>query len=149
MRELNADTMGQVRWQQLSEERFRTAILLIVAATAAFLALVGMFGVVAYTVAQCRREIGLRVALGATARNVVSLISRQALLPAAIGSAAGVAGAVALSHVLTTFLFEIEPTDAPTFAAAAALFLLSTLIASVIPGLNSLRIQPAEALRHE
>jgi putative ABC transport system permease protein len=149
MRELNADTMGQVRWQQLSEERFRTAILLIVAATAAFLALVGMFGVVAYTVAQRRREIGLRVALGATARNVVSLISRQALLPAAIGSAAGVAGAVALSHVLTTFLFEIEPTDAPTFAAAAALFLLSTLIASVIPALNSLRIQPAEALRHE
>jgi ABC-type antimicrobial peptide transport system permease subunit len=149
MREVNAYTMGQVRWQQLSEERFRTAILLIFAATATFLTLVGMFGVVAYTVAQRRREIGLRVALGATARNVVFLLSRQALVPAAIGSVAGIAGAVAVSHVLTTFLFEIEPTDAPTFAAAAMLFLLSALIASLIPALNSLRIQPAEALRHE
>jgi len=79
-------TMAQVRWKLLASERFRTAVLLIFAGTATFLALIGIFGLVSYTVAQRHREIGLRVALGATYSRVVSLMLRQALIPAALAA---------------------------------------------------------------
>jgi hypothetical protein len=78
-------TMSQMRWKLLASERFRTAVLLVFAGTATFLALIGIFGLVSYTVAQRHREIGLRVALGATYSRVVSLMLRQALTPAVVG----------------------------------------------------------------
>ena len=77
--------MAQVRWKLLASERFRTAVLLVFAGTATFLALIGIFGLVSYTVAQRHREIGLRVALGATYSRVVSLMLRQALIPTVLG----------------------------------------------------------------
>jgi ABC-type antimicrobial peptide transport system permease subunit len=149
LRYSDVSTMAQVRWTLLASERFRTAVLLVFAATATFLALVGVFGLVAYAVAERRREIGLRVALGATYGRVVSLMLRQALVPAGAGIAAGVGGALALSHLLTAFLFEIEATDPMTFGAAAAAFSVAVLIAALVPVLRTYRVDPAVALRQE
>ena len=102
--------MAQVRWKLLASERFRTAVLLVFAGTATFLALIGIFGLVSYTVAQRHREIGLRVALGATYSRLVALMLRQALVPAVLGIVAGTVGAFAASRLLAAFLFDV-PAD--------------------------------------
>ena len=142
-------TMAQVRWKLLASERFRTAVLLVFAGTATFLALIGIFGLVSYTVAQRHREIGLRVALGATYSGVVSLMLRQALVPTVLGIVAGVSGALAGSRLLAAFLFEVPATDPATFSAAIGLFFCAAFVAALVPALRSFRVDPAVALRHE
>jgi putative ABC transport system permease protein len=142
-------TMAQVRWKLLASERFRTAVLLVFAGTATFLALIGIFGLVSYTVAQRHREIGLRVALGATYSRIVSLMLRQALVPTVLGIVAGTIGALALSRLLAAFLFEVPATDPATFSAAIGLFFCAAVLAALVPALRSLRVDPAVALRHE
>jgi hypothetical protein len=117
-------TMAQVRWKLLASERFRTAVLLVCAGTATFLALIGIFGLVSYTVAQRHREIGLRVALGATYSRLVWLMLRQALVPAVLGLVAGTFGALAVSHCWLRFSSEcrrpILPPSAPPSACSSA-----------------------------
>lgn len=142
-------TMAQVRWKLLASERFRTAVLLVFSGTATFLALIGIFGLVSYTVAQRHREIGLRVALGATYSRIVALMLRHALVPTVLGIAAGTAGAVAGSRLLAAFLFEVPATDPATFSAAIGLFFCATFVAALLPALRSFRVDPAAALRHE
>jgi putative ABC transport system permease protein len=142
-------TMSQVRWKLLASERFRTAVLLVFAGTATFLALVGIFGLVSYTVAQRHREIGLRVALGATYSRVVSLMLRQALIPAILGLVAGILGALAASRLLAAFLFGVQATDPATFSATIGLFFCAVFVAALLPALRSCRVDPAVALRHE
>ena len=142
-------TMAQVRWKLLASERFRTAVLLIFAATATFLALIGIFGLVSYTVAQRHREIGLRVALGATSSRLVALMLRQAMVPAVLGIVAGTVGAFAASRLLAAFLFEVPATDPATFGAAIGLFFCAAFVAALVPALRSFRVDPAGALRHE
>jgi putative ABC transport system permease protein len=149
MEGLEALTMAQVRWKLLASERFRTAVLLVFSGTATFLALIGIFGLVSYTVAQRHREIGLRVALGATYSRVVSLMLRQALVPTVLGIVAGIAGALAASRLLAAFLFEVEATDPATFSAAIGLFFCAAFVAALVPALRSFRVDPAVALRHE
>jgi putative ABC transport system permease protein len=146
---VNAATMAQVRWKQVATERFRTTVLAIVALTATFLALVGVFGLVAYTVTQRTREIGLRVALGSTYARVTRLLVRQALVPATIGGAAGVVAAFVFSRVLKTFLFEIEPTDPATFGISIGLFFVASATAALVAAFRAFRVMPATALRHE
>lgn len=146
---VNVLTMAQVRWKLLASERFRTAVLLAFAGTATFLALIGIFGLVSYTVAQRHREIGLRVALGATDSRVVSLMLRQALLPAVVGLAAGIVGALAASRLLTAFLFGVAATDPVTFGATIGLFFCAVFVAALLPALRSFRVDPAIALRHD
>ena len=142
-------TMAQVRWKLLASERFRTAVLLVFAGTATFLALIGIFGLVSYTVAQRHREIGLRMALGATYSRLVSLMLRQALVPAVLGIVAGTVGALAVSRLLAAFLFEVPATDPATFSAAIGLFFCAAFVAALVPALRSFRVDPAVALRHE
>jgi putative ABC transport system permease protein len=149
MSRAEALTIAQVRWRLLASERFRTAVLLIFAGTATFLALIGIFGLVSYTVAQRHREIGLRVALGATYTRIVSLMLRQALAPAILGIAAGTVGALALSRLLAAFLFGVPPTDPATFGAAIGLFFCAAFVAALVPALRSFRVDPSGALRHE
>ncbi len=146
---LDVLTMAQVRWKLLASERFRTAVLLVFAGTATFLALVGIFGLVSYTVAQRHREIGLRVALGATYSRVVSLMLRQALIPAVLGIVAGILGALAASRLLAAFLFGVQATDAATFSATIGLFFCAVFVAALLPALRGFRVDPAVALRHE
>ena len=149
MSRVEALTMAQVRWKLLASERFRTAVLLLFAGTATFLALIGIFGLVSYTVAQRHREIGLRVALGATYTRLASLMLRQALVPAVLGIVAGTVGALAVSRLLAAFLFDVQATDPATFSAAIGLFFCAAFIAALVPALRSFRVDPAVALRHE
>jgi len=142
-------TMAQMRWKLLASERFRTAVLLVFAGTATFLALIGVFGLVSYTVAQRHREIGLRVALGATYSRVVLLMLRQALMPAVVGIMAGILGALWAGRLLAAFLFGVQPTDPATFSATIGLFFCAVFVAALLPALRSFRVDPAVALRHE
>lgn len=142
-------TMARVRWKLLASERFRTAVLLVFACTATFLALIGIFGLVSYTVAQRHREIGLRVALGATYSRVAGLMLRQALTPAVVGIVAGFFGALWAGRLLSAFLFGVHATDPATFAGAIGLFFCAVFLAALLPALRSFRVDPAVALRHE
>src|SRR5687767_518062 len=113
------------------------------------LSTVGLYGVVAFMVRQRRREIGIRMSLGATRRDVACLFLRQSVRWAAIGVAIGIALAVALTRVIGGFLFGISPLDAPTFAGAVALLLVVTGLASYAPARRAAAINPVEALRAE
>ena len=113
------------------------------------LSTVGLYGVVAFMVRQRRREIGIRMSLGATTRDVAGLFLRQSVRWAAIGVAIGITLAVALTRVIGGFLFGISPLDAPTFAAAVALLLVVTCVASYAPARRASTLNPVEALRTE
>jgi predicted permease len=142
-------TMAGVRWKALADERFRTAVLLAFAGTALFLALVGIFGVVAYSAVQRTREIGVRIALGATRTNVAALLIGDTLAPALVGLVAGAGGAFAASGLLAALVYEIAPTDPATFAGAAVLLALAALAAALLPAWRVSGANPMVALRHE
>src|SRR5690606_27888160 len=118
----------------------------IFAAFALVLAAVGVYGVVAYAVAQRTREIGIRVALGADRGRVRALVLRQALLPVVLGGAAGLAGALALGGVLESLLFEIRATDPVTLILACGLLGGVALTASWLPARRAAGLDPVVAL---
>ena len=142
-------TMTRVRWESLAEERFRTAVLLIFATVATFLALVGIWGIVSYSVVQRNREIGLRLALGATEGSVTLLMLRQALVPLFAGVAVGLAASVGLERFLGSYLFEIKPTDLVTYTTAVGLLCGAALAASLVPARRAARVDPMVTLRYE
>jgi putative ABC transport system permease protein len=119
------------------------------AATALVLAAIGVYGLISYSVAQRTREIGIRVALGARPGQVVAPIVREGMTLAVIGVALGIAGAAAVTRLIASFLFGVEPNDPLTFAAVAALLLLVALLASYVPSRRALRVDPLTALRAE
>jgi putative ABC transport system permease protein len=133
----------------LAPQRFQTTTLAILAALALALAAVGIYGVMAYFAARRTHEIGIRIALGAARGDVVWLIVRQALTAALAGSLVGVAGAVALTRFLKTFLYEVRPTDPATIAAAALGILVLALLATCLPALRASRASALDSLRHE
>lgn len=130
-------------------ERLGRAVLSSFAFVALLIAAGGIAAVVAHGVARRRREIGIRLALGAGAGSVVGLFVRRALVPAAWGMAGGLVLAAALTHVLDAFLYDVDPLDPLTFAGSAALFLAVALAASLLPARNAARVDPMEALRAE
>jgi putative ABC transport system permease protein len=142
-------SMTEVRWNLVVAERFQTGLLLFFALSATFLAMVGIFGVVSYSVAQRRQEIGLRMALGAARGNVIRLMVRQAMLPAGIGLLAGLAAAWGLTRLLSAFLFEVQATDPTTFVSALLCLAVAAFLASLIPARRAARIDPMVALRHD
>jgi len=113
------------------------------------LGVLGIYGVLAYAVSQRRQEIGVRVALGATPRAVLGLVVGQGMLLAGIGVAAGIAGALVLTRVMATVLYEVRTTDPATFAAVVAVLLGAALVASWLPARRALRIDPVQALRYD
>jgi ABC-type antimicrobial peptide transport system permease subunit len=123
------------------------ALLLGFAAIALLLAVVGVYGVMAYTVAQQTRDLGLHMALGADARDVRRLVLRQGLTLAALGVLAGSLAALAATRALGALLYGISPTDLPTFAVLAAALLAVAAFASYLPARRAARIDPAVALR--
>jgi putative ABC transport system permease protein len=147
--EPTATTMADARWTLVAIERFRATVLLVFASVAVFLALVGILGLVSYTIDQRRREIAVRVVIGAVRRDILRVVSRQALVPALIGLTAGVLGAGAAARLLTSFLVDIRPLDLPTFVAALAALALAAAAASLLPARRALSIQPMDALRAE
>jgi hypothetical protein len=142
-------TMADVRWRLVQPERFRTGVLLAFAGAAVLLALVGIVGVVAYTVGQRHREIAVRVALGAVPRDILGLTSRQAIVPALWGLALGLGSAMLTTRLLSSYLVDVGALDLPTFAAAVAALALFAAVAAVMTARRALVVDPVEALRAE
>ena len=113
------------------------------------LAAMGIYGVMAYVVGQRTHEIGVRMALGAQVRDVVQLILSQGLKLGLIGVVTGLLGAVAVTRLISSFLYGVSPFDAMTFLATGAVVSLVTFIATFIPACHAARVDPQVALRYE
>jgi putative ABC transport system permease protein len=124
-------------------------LLGVFAVVAILLAAIGIYGVMAYGVAQRAREIGIRMALGASGPQVVRLVLRGAAVMLAVGVGVGVAGSFAVTRLLASFLWQIKPTDAPTFAVSAGLIVLVGVAASIVPAMRVLAVDPTISLRSE
>ena len=145
----DARTMRDVQAMRLTDRRLPMQLMAAFALLALALAAVGVYGVMAYSVAARTREIGVRVALGARPGNVFGMVLRQGLGAAAAGLTLGLLGALALGRLLTALLYDISPTDTTTFAGVAAALLAVVLAACLIPARRAVRIDPLEALRSE
>jgi predicted permease len=142
-------TLSDMIGISVADRLFNTALLTAFALLALSLAAVGIYGLVAYSVVQRTREIGVRMAMGATRRDVVQLVLGQGTRLAAAGVALGVGGALLASRVASTMLFEVSPFDLPTFMASALLLLGVAALASLLPALRASRIDPQAAIRAE
>jgi putative ABC transport system permease protein len=142
-------TMDQRLDSSVSQPRFDTMLLALFAAIALALAAAGIYGLIAYSVAQRTHEIGVRMALGAARADVLRMVFRQGALMALAGIATGLAASAALARLLRTLLFGIEANDAFTFALAPAALLLVVFAAALFPSLRATRISPVVALRAE
>jgi predicted permease len=142
-------TMTQRVDESLARRRFSMTLLSAFATLALVLAAVGIYGVMAYLVRQGAREVGIRIALGATPRAIVGLVIRQGLIVTLAGLAIGLAGAWALTRVMRSLLFEVEATDPLTFAAIAVLLGATAIAACYLPPRRAARIDPLVSLRAE
>ena len=144
-----AQSMRALVDQQLSSSRFLTWLTSVFAVTALTLAIIGIYGLLAYWVGQRTREIGVRAALGANRSQLVSLVVGQGLTLAVIGVVAGGVAAAALGRFVETQLYSVKALDIVSFAATAGVMIATAFFASVIPALRALRIDPINALRGE
>ncbi len=142
-------TLDEVVARSISEPRFYMVLLGAFAAMAVFLAALGIFGVLSYSVVQRSREIGIRVALGAHPRDVLRMVLGHAATLAVIGVLVGLAGALALSRAIGSLLFELSPTDPLTLGSMAVLLGAVALVASYLPARRATRVDPLIALRSE
>ncbi len=142
-------TMGEVIAGSVRDRRSSMLLLAAFAFVALALAVVGIAGVVAYTVAQRRRELAIRLALGADAGEIRGFVVRRSLAAVAVGLAVGTVGALGAGRLLASLLFEVEPTDPATFGAVALTLLASAFFASWLPAARTARIQPMETLKGE
>jgi ABC-type antimicrobial peptide transport system permease subunit len=127
--------------------RHRTTLLGLLGGLGLLLALIGVFGMTSYAVARRTREIGIRVALGASSQSVVSAVLRDAVIPIVIGVAAGTGGSIYATAAIKTFLFKTSPTDPMALAMVVALMLAVGGLAAWLPARRAARIDPIVALR--
>jgi putative ABC transport system permease protein len=142
-------TMEQRVSKDIAATRVSVVVLSVFAALALTLAAIGIYGVLAYAVAQRTREIGIRMALGASAQSVRGLIVRQGMTPAILGLVAGLVGAYFLTALMQKILFGVEHTDPTTFVGVAAFLAGVALLASYLPARRATRVAPTEALRYD
>jgi len=142
-------TMQDRLAQSLARRRFSSTMLGAFALFALLLASVGVYGVMSYLVAQSRHDVGLRVALGARPADIIGLVVRQGMELAGAGIIAGLAGAAALTRLLSGLLFGIRATDAVTFVSVAALLAATAFFATLLPAFRATRVDPIMALREE
>jgi putative ABC transport system permease protein len=142
-------TMEEVVAAAIAEPRFSMMLLVAFAALAVLLAAIGIYGVMAYSVRQRNHEIGIRMALGARASDVLELVVRQGMLLVVGGLALGLAGALALTRVLGGLLYGVEPTDPVTFAGVTVLLVAVAFAACYWPAQRAASVDPMEALRYE
>src|SRR5437870_6899573 len=142
-------TMGEAVAASVAQPRFRMWLLVLFAVTATLIATCGIYGLMAYAVTQRRREIGVRMALGATRRDVLRLVLTRALRIVVAGVIVGLAGAVGVTRVLQTFLFGVTPTDPIAFTIVTLLLIAVGLMAAWLPARRATRIDPCAALRAE
>jgi ABC-type antimicrobial peptide transport system permease subunit len=129
--------------------RVSTGALTLFGVAALVLAAVGIYGVVAYSVTQRTREIGVRMTLGAEGKQVRRLMVRQAVVPVAVGAIVGLAGSLALGRVMSGLLFEMSASDPLTLVAVTSVLTGIALVASYIPALRASRLDPVKALRFD
>jgi ABC-type antimicrobial peptide transport system permease subunit len=142
-------TMRQMLDNMDGGSRTLTTLLSVFASLAVLLAVSGLYAVLSYLVSQRTKEIGIRVALGAGRAAVIGMVLRSGLSLAALGIAAGLAGALALSRLLESQLYGVTATDPAIYAGLCALMFATVLIASALPALRAVRIDPIRALREE
>jgi putative ABC transport system permease protein len=143
----DAFTLTTMVDRSLGQPRFYVMLLTVFAVLAVVLAVVGIYGIIAYTVQQRTREIGIRMALGASRQRVVGMVIRHGLMLAGAGVAFGTAGAYALSRVLRTLLYDVNERDPLTFIGVAALLGAVALVASWVPARRAARVDPLTAMR--
>jgi putative ABC transport system permease protein len=145
----NDKTVDQVMREVSSRRRIAMIVLSVFAVVAVLLAAIGLYGVIAQGVAERRREIGVRVALGATSSQILRMFLRHGLIVAAVGITCGILAALAAARSLASLVFGIGVTDPSTLAAVAALLTVVTLLACYVPSRSATRVDPLEALRSE
>jgi putative ABC transport system permease protein len=142
-------TLEQIKTESMLADRLRSVLLSIFAGVALALAGIGLYGVISYSVGQRTREIGIRAALGANAKDILGLILRSGMTLTAIGLVLGIAGAFGLTRFLSFMLFGIGNYDPVTLAAVAAALALMALLACYIPARRAMKVNPIVALRYE
>jgi predicted permease len=142
-------SMDEVMHASVAQPRFLTLLLFVFAAVALALAAIGTYGVMAYSVAERRQEIGIRMALGAQGGSVLGMVLAQGIIVAGAGLAVGLIGALWLTRLLTSLLFDISPTDPVTFLGAPLLLAVVALAACLIPAWRATRLDPVQVLRQE
>jgi putative ABC transport system permease protein len=145
----NIKTMSDVVADTVAPRKFNMLLFALFALIAMVLAALGIYGVMAYSVAERTHEVGIRMALGAQQSDLLGLIVRNGLMLTLIGVAIGLAIAFALTRLMTTLLFGVTPTDAITFAGVSAFLILVALIACYIPARRATKVDPLVALRYE
>jgi putative ABC transport system permease protein len=145
----NVSTMERTLDQSLVTQRLSMTLLAVLACLALILAAVGIYGVMSYTVTQRSHEIGIRIAIGAQQRDVFKMVIGRGMMLALIGVAFGLVGAFALTRLMTTMLYGVEPTDPATFVTIGLLLTGVALVACYVPGRRATKVDPLVALRYE
>ena len=146
---LEMRTLDQVFSSSLDQRRFSVVIFTVFGTVALLLAALGIYGVTAYAVAQRTQEIGIRMALGATMSDVLKLVLKNGMSLVLLGALVGLAGAYAITRVMSNLLFEVAPTDLTTFASVPLVLLVVALLACLIPARRATKVDPLVALRYE
>jgi putative ABC transport system permease protein len=142
-------TMDQILARAVFLPRLSTTLLAAFAAAALLLAALGIYGVLSYSVSQRTKEIGLRMALGASGGNTVAMIVRSSVTMVAIGGVIGLLASIALAQTISGVLYGVGPFDLATFAVATAVLLSAGVVASLLPALRTTRVDPVVALREQ
>jgi putative ABC transport system permease protein len=142
-------TMGEIRAESVAPERLNLTLLSLFAGIALVLAIVGIYGVMSYSVTQRTHEIGIRMAIGASRADVFRMILGHGIKLTLVGVGVGLLGAFALTRLMATMLFGVEPTDATTFASIAVLLVAVALLACYLPGRRATKVEPVISLRYE
>lgn len=145
----NVDTLEEIYDKSLARTSFTLVMLAIAGAMALLIGLIGIYGVISYSVSQRGREIGIRLALGARRRELTRMFVAHGFVLALIGVGFGLAGAVALTRVLVSALFDVNPLDPLTYTAASLGLIAAAIVASFIPTLRAMHVDPVDALRAE
>jgi predicted permease len=146
---VKVQTVTEMVGESLKPQRFSTMLVLLFTGIGLLLSTLGIYGVLANVVSQQTKEIGVRIALGATTPDVIWMVFQRAITMMAIGSAFGIAGAFAAARLMSSLLYEVRPTDAPAFMGAAGALALLALIASLFPAWRATRVDPTLALKLE
>jgi putative ABC transport system permease protein len=142
-------TMDEIRAESVAGERLNLTLLSLFAGIALVLAIVGIYGVMSYSVTQRTHEIGIRMAIGARPVDVFKMILGHGMKLALIGVAVGLVAAFLLTRLMATMLFGVEPTDATTFGAISILLVTVALLACYLPGRRATKVEPTISLRYE
>jgi ABC-type antimicrobial peptide transport system permease subunit len=145
----NVRSMAAVHETALAEPKFNMFLIASFSALALLLATVGLFGVIAYTVSQRTREIGIRMALGAQKNQILAMVMSRGIRITLLGSALGLAGSLLLSRTLASVLFDVRPTDVSTYVVLFVALTATAMLATFVPALRATRVEPLIALRSD